>query len=101
MFLIAMSAILAIGEIFGALPFPLNLPAPLFNAIGSVFLITFLLRIFELLEKTLDKELLFFDRVQFLIYTIVFVAVLVVGYALIFKRLLGGDKEKEAKKCKE
>ncbi len=94
-FLIAMSVILAIGEIIGALAFPLNLPAPWFNAVGSVFLITFFLRIIWLLENILKKKMPIFNGLPVWTYMIVFIVVLVGGYAVIFKRFLERDKPKD------
>lgn len=97
-FLITMSIIFAIGEIMGAFIFPLNLPAPLFNASGSLLLVIFFLRIFELLEKMLDKRIMPFAEYSTVIHLIVFISVFVGGYILIFTRLVAGKKKKYRKK---
>ena len=43
--LLLIAIILMIADLFGAFPFPLNLPAPIVKAIGSVFCIAFFLRL--------------------------------------------------------
>jgi hypothetical protein len=35
--LVLICALLFVGDLFGVLPFPLNLPAPIIRAVGSVF----------------------------------------------------------------
>jgi len=40
-----------IGEVLAAFPFPLNLPFPVFNAVGSVFVVTLILKILEFLDR--------------------------------------------------
>ena len=49
-----------IGEIFNALIFPLNLPAPLFNAVGAVLLVGFLINLFALFDILLDNNIFHF-----------------------------------------
>ncbi|WP_174719431.1 hypothetical protein [Methanoculleus taiwanensis] len=74
-----------IGEIFGALRFPANLPAPLFNAIGAVFLAVFLIRLFGLVAAISGVGVfLLFEEFAFLIYPAVFLIVLIGGFIGIF-----------------
>lgn len=78
-----------IGEIFNALIFPLNLPAPLFNAVGAVLLVGFLIRIFALFDILLYINIFhIFDTLSFIIYPFVFIIVLIGGYILILQNLV-------------
>jgi hypothetical protein len=92
--IVAMSLIFLLGDVFGALFFPLNLPAPLFNAIGSVFLVVFIFRIFEMLESMINVKIFgIFREILPLIYPLVFIIVLVVGYVILFARLFEKDED--------
>ena len=75
------SIIFTIGEVFGSFKFPGNLPAPIFNAIGSIFLLNFLFKIFTLVGKlsNMDTFETLFKAFPFL-YPIVFLLVLLGGY---------------------
>ena len=92
--IVVMSLIFLLGDVFGALFFPLNLPAPLFNAIGSVFLVVFIFRIFELVDSMINTKFfsIFGVFIPF-IYPLVFIIVLVVGYVIIFARLFEKDED--------
>jgi len=82
-----------IGEIFNALIFPLNLPAPFFNAVGAVLLVGFLIRIFALFDILLDNNIFhFLDALSFIIYPFVFIIVLIGGYILILQNLVQPDQ---------
>ena len=82
-----------IGEIFNALIFPLNLPAPLFNAVGAVLLVGFLISIFALFDILLDINIFhIFDTLSFIIYPFVFIIVLIGGYILILQNLVRTDQ---------
>jgi len=56
--LILISVIFLVGDLFGALAFPLNLPGPVFGAVGAVFLVMFLLRLFSLVGEITGVETL-------------------------------------------
>ncbi len=106
--IILMFLIFLFGEIFNALIFPLNLPAPLFNASGSVLLVTFLFRIFTLIDILLNEKIFqIFNKISFLIYPFVFIIVLISGYITIFTKLSRTDhayekeNEFEQKKVEE
>jgi hypothetical protein len=96
---------LLIGELFSNQIFPFNLPAPIFNATGGVFLVMFIFRILELIESLAEKNIFqIFRGLSPLAYAIVFVIVLIGGYIVIFVRLFKKEKEKEvtrAKNCEE
>lgn len=101
-FLILMSVIFMFGEVFNALRFPFNLPAPLFNAVGSVFFVFFLQMIFELtgvLTGIGSFDTL--NRITFLIYPFIFAIVLIVGYVRIFACLAVCKGEGEHRHHKE
>jgi len=91
--IVLMSIVFLFGEMFNALIFPFNLPAPLFNASGSVLLIAFLFRIFAMVDILLDENIFqVFDRISFLVYPLVFMIVLFGGYIAILTRLSRKDK---------
>lgn len=88
--------IFLIGNIFGSLFFPFNLPAPLINAVGSMFLITFIFRVFELIDSLIDEN--FFQNIEefsFLIYPVVFIIVIVGGYITIFDHVITEERRKK------
>ncbi|MDV2482722.1 hypothetical protein F8E02_12090 [Methanoculleus sp. Wushi-C6] len=83
--LFLITALFLLGDLFGVLVFPLNLPAPVFNAFGAVFLVTFLFRLFVLVGEITGVE--FFavlERTLAIPVTIlVFVVVLIGGYIML------------------
>ena len=93
--ILAISIIFTIGEVFGSFRFPSNLPAPIFNAIGSIFLLNFLFKIFALVGTLSEMDT--FDailKVFPLLYPIVFLVVLLGGYVSIFTNI-GQEKPKK------
>ena len=82
--IIAFSLIFLLADIFFALPFPVNIPAPFLSATGAVLLVEFLVRIF-LLTDPLPGVAIFGTIAAFapLLKALVFVAVLVAGFARI------------------
>jgi len=102
--IIVMSIAFLFGEVFNALIFPFNLPAPLFNASASVLLVAFLFRIFSLIDIILDEQiLLIFNRIAFIVYPLVFIMVLIGGYIAILVKLSKTDESEslQGKKYKE
>ncbi len=86
--LIFIAVILMVADIFGAFKFPLNLPSPLIKAIGSVFLIAFILRVFEWVDTVASLNIYpSFWLVSFLVVPLVFLLVMAVGYIEIIRRL--------------
>jgi hypothetical protein len=93
-----MSLIFMFGEIFFALPFPINLPGPLFNAVASIFLVVFIGRIFKLTELFTNIDFIeIFSIFSFIIYPVVFFAVFFGGYVSIFAALFTGNSHHEKK----
>lgn len=79
--LLLIGIIIFVADIFGAFPFPLNLPAPVIKAIGSVFIIAFVLRVFEWVDTTTGNNIYhYFWLLSFVIVPIVFIIVLLAGY---------------------
>lgn len=84
--LILISALFLLGDLFGVFAFPLNLPTPIFNAFGAVFLVTFLFRLFVLVgEITGVGVFAVLERTLALpVSILVFIVVLVGGYIRLF-----------------
>ncbi len=79
--IVIITAFFLIGDIFGTLRFPANIPAPLFNAIGAVFLVAFLIRLFGLVAVISGVGVfLLLQEFAFLIYPAVFLIVLIGGF---------------------
>lgn len=86
--LLLIGIILLIADVFSAFPFPLNLPAPIIRAIGSVFIIAFVLRIFAWVDTVTGNDIYsFFWLLSFIIVPLVFILVLATGYYEILKQL--------------
>jgi hypothetical protein len=84
LFIIIMSSILLVADIFYSFIIPFSLPAPVFGAIGSIFMVTFIFRIFAFIGTVLQEDVLvYISWVRWIIYPIVFIIVLVSGYASI------------------
>jgi hypothetical protein len=89
--LLLIGIILFIADIFSAFPFPLDLPAPIIRAFGSVFVITFLLAVVQTLNITSDISNLF-RILSFVVVPVVFILVLFTGYYDIIRRLFRSGK---------
>ena len=99
-FLIVMSLLFMIVEITFALPFPINLPAPVFSASVSMMVVEFIFRIFGLIGTLVKQDIYSaLSPLRFLAFPVVFIAVLVGGYITIFTSL-GKKKEKKSRKDK-
>ncbi len=98
--LVAMSLLFMIAEVFFALIFPFSLPAPLFSSFAALLITQFIFRIFPVIDKMITIELFsLLWPLTFLVYPIVFLAVLVGGYISIFAKMKK-PKKKESKKKK-
>ncbi|MFA7199548.1 MAG: hypothetical protein WC093_09670 [Methanoculleus sp.] len=83
--LLLITALFLVGDLFGALLFPLNLPGPVFSAAGAVFLVMFLSRLFSLVGDITGVE--FFALLETFalpVYLLVFVIALISGYFALF-----------------
>ena len=87
--LILIGIIFFVSDIFGAFPFPLNLPFPIIRAIGSVFCIAFFLKLFQWVDAVASTTLYpMFWYLSFIIIPLVFLIVLAGGYYEIMRRAL-------------
>lgn len=86
--LMLIAVILFIGALFGALPFPFNLPAPIIRAFGSVFCIAFILAIFSWVDGIAQTQLYsMFWILAFIIVPLVFLIVIASGYFEIMREI--------------
>ena len=98
--LLLIAIILLAGDIFFAFPFPLNLPAPIIRAIGSVFVIAFMLHVFQWVDTVAATSLYSFVWVlSFVIVPIIFIIVLVSGYFEIMRQLCWGPQPEKEGEC--
>lgn len=107
--IVIFTVILLIGEIFGFLMFPLNIPGPLFNAVGGVLLIQFAFKLFSFI-LTLSNVVLNIplNYIENIVMILVFIIVLVVGYVHIItdatrprKRMHSDREERPYSKVKK
>jgi hypothetical protein len=105
--LFLMGVFFMLGEIFWVLIFPFNLPSPLFNAVGSIFSVTFAFKIMILIQDITAAILYWIIQdYGWVIYGGIFVITLIIGYIVIFANLASKVKEtvekvKKTKKHKE
>ena len=84
-----------LGEVFGMLKFPFNLPYPLFSAVGALFILYFIFDVFDFLISVSSINIAIpFNLIFFVIAIILFFAILITGYYHIFKNI----PEKQVKK---
>lgn len=83
------SLLFLLGEVCYSLLFPLNLLAPLFNALGSVFLVSFIFKLLYRLDSiTHTTNFGVLEPLSPLVYLIIFLIVLLAGYVDIFTCVL-------------
>jgi hypothetical protein len=98
--LMLIAIILLVGDIFFAFPFPLNLPAPIIKAIGSVFIIAFMLYIFQWVDTVAATSLYSFVwLLSCVIVPIIFIVVLVSGYFKIMRKLCWEPQPEKEGEC--
>jgi hypothetical protein len=82
--LVVLALIFMVGDIFGTFFFPFNLPAPLFDAVASIFLVKFIINIFGLIDRLAGTANFgFLKSIDILLYIMVFLIVIIVGYIMI------------------
>jgi hypothetical protein len=87
--LIVIALILMTGEIFDRFSFPLNLPAPLFHALASVFLVIFIFDVFRYLDRITGANIYQnLEILRILLSILIFLIVFTGGYFKIFGDLL-------------
>lgn len=93
--ILSFSIVLLIGELFAILYFPLNIPAPLFYAVGAFLVVKFIINIFQFLIEYQGIPLnLPYNTLYLIISFMVFVIVIVVGYIHIFRDAIRPKKNK-------
>lgn len=94
--LIVIALILMTGEIFDRFSFPLNLPAPLFHALASVFLIIFIFDVFRYLDGITGANIYQnLEILRILLSILIFLIVFIGGYFKIFGDLLISGRQRE------
>jgi hypothetical protein len=85
--LILLNLLFFFGDVFSALDFPLDLPAPIFSAVGGVFLLTFIIKVLELVAVLTDGAVVVNLRpIATLLYILVFILAFFFGYLSIILR---------------
>jgi hypothetical protein len=83
--IIIFSVLFIFGDVFATFVFPFNLPFPLFNAIASVLLVSFIMSIMGFIDSLyalgIGQSL---QLVKLILYPLTFVIVLIAGYISIF-----------------
>ncbi|MDD1704333.1 MAG: hypothetical protein LUP97_03760 [Methanoregula sp.] len=93
--LVLIAILLLAGDVLMALAFPLNLPAPVFRAFGSVFCIAFLHQVILWIDRVASTDLYTLFRVlSFMIVPLVFILVLAAGYLAILRQIRWRPKER-------
>jgi hypothetical protein len=89
MFIVLISVIMLLGNIFEILVFPFNIFYPLFNAIGGVLWVEFIFRLLALISTFIEENIYaIFEPFYVITIVFVFIVVLVVGYVNVFSRLI-------------
>jgi len=86
--LVIIAILFLVGDLFGAFSFPLNLPSPIIKAIGSVFCIAFIVKLFQWIDLVASTNL--YDLswlLSYLVVPLVFLVVLATGYLKILGQL--------------
>ena len=82
------SFVFVVSELFWMLHFPFNLPSPLFSAVAWVLLAWFLFNVLEFLDLITGSRISpFISSYLYLIYTIIFVIVVILEYFQIFSKM--------------
>jgi hypothetical protein len=93
--IVIFSVLFYLGELFSIFVFPLNVLYPLFNAIGSIFLVRYIFNIIYALDNFLKLEIFpLFDFLEIVTIAVVFVIVIIVGYITILVNLIPKRKKK-------
>ncbi len=85
--LLFISLLFFLGSIFYVMLFPVSLLTPIFEALGSVFLVAFLIRFVSLLDEYIGSGIgNFLQAYDVLIYIIVFAIVVILGFVYVIQR---------------
>lgn len=86
--ILVFTVLFLIGEVFHAFLFPINLPAPLFTALGSVFLVSFIFQLLYYVDQITGRIFAVLKPLEPLIYLIIFIIIIVVEYVEIFSEFV-------------
>jgi hypothetical protein len=94
---ILFSILFMLGEVFEARDYPLNLPFPIFKAVGSVLLVAFIIRILVFIDTYFTLGMGSAILVlKIILYPLMFLIVLITGYVSIFSPSKCGKECEEA-----
>lgn len=92
--IIMFSVLFMFGNLFATFVFPFNLPFPLFNAIASVLLVSFIIRILGFINTFYALGIgTSLELVKLILYPLTFVVVLIAGYISIFRKPQEGNSD--------
>jgi uncharacterized membrane protein len=96
--IILFTILLYLGEVFFIFDFPLNIPAPIFNAIGGFFVVGFIFDVIYLIGNFIGPNVFYLLKLlePFVIWLVVLI-ILIVGYIEVF----GGIGSKSRKRRAE
>jgi len=99
LFILLISVIIFLANIFEVFIFPFNLIYPIFNAIGGVLWVVFIFRVLNLVDSLVGTKLyVLLFPIYIILLIIVPIIVLIVGYVKVFTRLIPKPKKKKKKK---
>lgn len=86
--IVIFSVLFTIGEVLAAFPFPLNLAFPVFNAVGSMLLVSLILKIIAFLDRFYALGIgSALDIIGFILLPLTLLVTLVAGYLSLFAPL--------------
>lgn len=102
-FIFLMSAVFILSDIFWALIFPFNIPAPIVSAVGGILIVDLMFGMFKLIEYLLDVGIYTaLGPFREMIYGLVFWLTIIVGYIIVVFRARGKlISEDNSKKIKD
>jgi hypothetical protein len=87
--ILLISVFLIIGDIFWWIQFPFDLPSPFFYALGGVAITSFIIKMVTFVVKMITGQDIGFagTTASYILYPLVFIIVMVIGYVNIFSRI--------------
>jgi len=93
--IVTLTFLFVTADVFRLLKFPINIPYPIFNAFGGLLLTVMLLKAFSWVLDIIFIDLFSWNYSKGLIYVIVFLLILALGYYNIARTELSGRKRKK------
>jgi len=92
--IIIFSVLFMFGDIFATFVFPFNLPFPVFNAVASVLLVSFIIRLMGFINSFYALGIgTSLELVKLILYPLTFVVVLIAGYISLFSKPQEGNSD--------